>query len=195
MSVDETLLCSFQVRCAANFLSMLIILIRHSDIETCGEKAKVSVRRYEHGWSACHTDAQAEEEGRKIDGCYSEISLCIPVVRFIGLFFFNFTRLYYHRSREITRLYYHRLREILHLSKTISPAVLLTLSLLTSLRHSLVHTPSQWICSHWTISLWMIVSNSHDVYIHSFVLLCCALLLKYNSFPFALFNDMKCYTK
>lgn len=63
MSVDETLLCSFQVCCwllqANKFDSRTLLFLSFLppcpvDLETCGEKTQVPVWRNEHG-EACDT--------------------------------------------------------------------------------------------------------------------------------------------
>lgn len=69
MSVDESLLCSFQVsyepasRFTALRLSMMDALTNffHSDFETCGEETKVRLRWHEH-WQARNSSKEAKEE-------------------------------------------------------------------------------------------------------------------------------------
>lgn len=68
MSVDETLLCSFQVRRSAPSLRESILIANLvTDIEARREEGEVSVRWCEHG-TARDTATQAEEEGRQQDG-------------------------------------------------------------------------------------------------------------------------------
>lgn len=63
MSVDETLLCSFQVRRSnclyLSFVTELLLV----DIETSREESEIPVWCDEYGRSASHPSAQAKEEG------------------------------------------------------------------------------------------------------------------------------------
>jgi hypothetical protein len=75
MSVDETLLCSFQVSTScANY--PMISSFYHADLKTSGEEEQVPIRRYEHGWTAYDTAPQTEEEVRRKDvessGCLAK---------------------------------------------------------------------------------------------------------------------------
>lgn len=63
MSVDETLLCSFQVRI---LLSWILLIYNHillvTDPETSREESQIPIRRDEYG-TTCNTTPQAKEEG------------------------------------------------------------------------------------------------------------------------------------
>ena len=61
MSVDETLLCSFQVCCALFVLASSNVCV---DPKASGEESKVPLWRNEHG-STSNTAPQAKEEGRQ----------------------------------------------------------------------------------------------------------------------------------
>ena len=67
MSVDETLLCSFQVCCHPLRLGASTHISHLLDPQGCGEEGQVPIRRCEHGTTS-HTATQAEEEGRQQDG-------------------------------------------------------------------------------------------------------------------------------
>ena len=62
MSVDETLLCSFQVCCT--LLTLAHHLTGSIDLKASGEESKVPLWRDEHG-STSNTAPQAKEEGRQ----------------------------------------------------------------------------------------------------------------------------------
>ena len=62
MSVDETLLCSFQVRRMVLVTTSFSLFCVCADSKTCGEESKVSIWRDEHGPTG-NTAAQAKEEG------------------------------------------------------------------------------------------------------------------------------------
>ncbi len=70
MSVDETLLCSFQVSCALLIYWCHLTRSTCVDIKASGEKSEVPLWRDEHG-STINTPAQAKEEGRQ-DGLRAE---------------------------------------------------------------------------------------------------------------------------
>lgn len=63
MSVDETLLCSFQVcGCWSSSLLLWKINVMSSDSETSREEGQVPIWRDECG-TTCDTSTQAKEEG------------------------------------------------------------------------------------------------------------------------------------
>ena len=64
MSVDETLLCSFQVRCGLLILARHLTDSTYVDPKASGEESKVPLWRDEHG-STSNTASQAKEEGRQ----------------------------------------------------------------------------------------------------------------------------------
>ena len=64
MSVDETLLCSFQVRCHVLLLSSMYVTPAPLDFETSRKESQVSVWWDEHG-AAGDATSQTEEEGRQ----------------------------------------------------------------------------------------------------------------------------------
>lgn len=66
MSVDETLLCSFQVRRSNRLYLSFVTELLFVDIETSREESEIPVWCDEYGRSASHSSAQAKEEGRQI---------------------------------------------------------------------------------------------------------------------------------
>ena len=89
MSVDETLLCSFQVGFVVAFTERHVLIVFQKDPETSREESQVSIWR-EHG-SSDDTPAWQEKEGCPDEGVSCQASASYPSIlsitrSFIGWF-------------------------------------------------------------------------------------------------------------